>query len=200
MDRKQKIAIAALPVLTIMMIGVYQGAKYLLGAELAWYTGFWVYWPVWCVLYPWWMLGWRKIGDLFRHRGLKTSGWVIMVFPPMMAFIGCFIFKQDQRAASGIIVYILMSFANGVLEEILWRGVYINVFPDNKLWGFAWPTVWFSLWHFAPGSISPLTGVWILMAGAAVFGACWGWLAMKTGTIRWSVVSHTLSGLLWVLR
>ncbi len=45
MDRKQKIAIVALPVLTIMMIDVYKAAKYLLGAELAWYTGFWVYWP-----------------------------------------------------------------------------------------------------------------------------------------------------------
>jgi membrane protease YdiL (CAAX protease family) len=90
-----------------------------------------------------------------------------MVFPPMMAFIGRFIFEQDQRAASGIIMYILMSFVNGVLEEILWRRVYINVFHENKLWGFALPTVWFELWHFAPGSIYPLTGVWILMAGAA---------------------------------
>lgn len=200
MDRKQTIAVVALPVLTIMMTGVYQAAKHLLGAELAWYAGFWVYWPVWCLLYPWWMIGWRKMRDLFQHRRLKAYGWFLMVFPPMMAFIGVFLFKQEQRAASGIIVYILMSFANGTLEEILWRGVYTTLFPDNKIWGVTWPTLWFALWHFAPGSISPLTGVWTLMAGAAVFGACWGLLAMKTGTIRYSAVSHTLSGLLWVLR
>jgi membrane protease YdiL (CAAX protease family) len=200
MDRKKITAVAALPGLTLMMIMVFQGTKQILGTELAWHAGFWIYWPVWCVLYPWRMLGWRKMGALLQRRKLRTSGWILMAFPPVMSFIGSLIFQQDRRCISGIIVYILMSFANGILEEMLWRGVYITLFPDNKLWGLAWPAVWFALWHLAPGSISPLTGVWMLMAGALVFGACWGLLAMKTESILWSVISHTLSGLLWVLR
>jgi membrane protease YdiL (CAAX protease family) len=200
MDGKKKIAIFALPVLTITMIGVFQAAKHLLGLKLAWYAGFWIYWPVWCILYPSWMIGWGKMRDLFKHRSLKASGWFLMVFPPLMALVGSFLFNQKEQAAYGVIVYILMSFGNGIFEEVLWRGVYTTLFPDKKLWGVIWPSLWFALWHFAPGSISPLTGVWMLMAGAAVFGTCWGLLAMKTGSIRWSVISHTLSGLFWVIR
>jgi membrane protease YdiL (CAAX protease family) len=120
----------------------------------------------------------------------------MVFFYPIMALIGTFLFEQEKRGAWEIVVWILMSLGNGFFEEILWRGVYLHLFPEDKLRGFAWPTFWFALWHYAPGSISPWTGVWTLMAGAAGLGACVGWLALKTRSIRWSVVSHTLSGLM----
>jgi uncharacterized protein with FMN-binding domain len=149
MDGKKKIAIFALPVLTITMIGVFQAAKHLLGLKLAWYAGFWIYWPVWCVLYPSLMIGWRKMRDLFKHRNLTVSGWILMVFPPLMALVGNFLFVQKEQAASGDIVYILISFGNGIFEEMLWRGVYTTLFPDRKLWAVIWPSLWFALWRTA---------------------------------------------------
>jgi len=103
-------------------------------------------------------------------------------------------------AIGALPVLVVQSFVNGTLEEVLWRGVYIELFPGDRLWGFGWPTVWFALWHLAPGSISPLTnrgGAWWLVR--AVFGACWGWLALRTGSIRYSAASHILAGLARVL-
>jgi len=52
MDKKQKIAISALPVLALMMYCVFQVLAQLFGRILAWYAGFWVYWPLWCIGYP----------------------------------------------------------------------------------------------------------------------------------------------------
>jgi membrane protease YdiL (CAAX protease family) len=200
MGKKQRTAIVALPVLVIMMIGVYKGAEHVVGAEIAWYTGFFVYWPLWCMLYPVWILGWRRVWSLLQPGKFKIFSWVLLIFPPLMSFIGSILFAQEQHTAERITVYILICLANGIFEEILWRGVYITLFPDNKLWGLVWPTVWFALWHFAPGSISPLTDGLMLMAGAAGFGACCGLLAVETGSILWSMISHTLTRIFWVLR
>jgi len=47
MKRKQLIAIGALPVLTVTMLGVYRLLLRRLGPKRAWYAGFLVYWPVW---------------------------------------------------------------------------------------------------------------------------------------------------------
>lgn len=176
------------------MFAVYQLAAFLLGTRLGWYVGFWVYWPVWCVLFPLWAVGWPRLKALFRHRGMGPLAWSLVIIPPAMAFVGRFVLHGDPRGIGVTIAWIAMSFANGILEEVLWRGVYIALFPDNKLWGFAWPTLWFGLWHFGPGSVSG-TSAWILVSGAMVFGACLGWVAMKTGSIRWCAVSHVLAGL-----
>jgi len=177
-----------------MMLGVYQLALSLVGPELAWYVGFWVYWPVWCVLFPLWAVGWGTVRSMFQRGRLTTLGWSLAAFPPTMAFIGRFVFETELQGVWAVTVWVLMAFANGTLEEILWRGVYTRLFPDRKLWAVAWPTLWFALWHAAPGSVSE-SSVWLLMAGAGVFGACWGYVAMKTGSIRWSVASHILSGI-----
>jgi hypothetical protein len=40
----------------------------------------------------------------------------------------------------------------GTLEEVLWRGVYLELFPRSARWGVVWPSVFFALWHFAPDS------------------------------------------------
>lgn len=199
MTRKQQIAIGALPVLVVTMLGVYQAAAWLLGPDLAWYAGFWVYWPIWCVLFPYWMLGRRSWRELFQRRGLDAVGWSLLMFPPALTFIGRFVMDYGQAGAWETAVLVVQSFVNGTLEEVLWRGVYIELFPGDKLWGLGWPTLWFALWHLAPGSISPLTNVAVLVAGAAVFGVCWGGLALRTGSIRYSAASHILAGLARVL-
>jgi hypothetical protein len=68
-SRKQKTAIIALPVLVLTMIGVYRVAIRLLPADLAWYIGFPFYWPLWCILYPRWILGGVDIRRRLSPRG-----------------------------------------------------------------------------------------------------------------------------------
>jgi uncharacterized protein len=200
MQRRQWIAILALPVLVLMMLGIYQKAARRWGRRRAWYAGFWVYWPLWCLFFPWRMLGWQKLREVLGPRKLSTRGWPLLLLPVVLTFLGRFFVKYDQKTERWeTLALVLMSFANGLLEEVLWRGVYIALFPGNVLWGVAWPTVWFALWHLAPGSVSVSMPAGLLVAGAAGFSACWSWLALKTGTIRWSVFSHTLTGLVRVL-
>jgi hypothetical protein len=59
--------------------------------------------------------------------------------------------------------------------------------------------IWFALWHYGPGSISPLTNVWLLTGGAAVLGAGLSWLTRQTKSICCAAISHTLAGLAQVL-
>jgi membrane protease YdiL (CAAX protease family) len=35
-------------------------------------------------------------------------------------------------------------------EEVLWRGVYIHVFKDNKWLSILYAFIGFALWHYAP--------------------------------------------------
>src|ERR671923_70617 len=35
-------------------------------------------------------------------------------------------------------------------EELLWRGTYMDAFPDNVWYGAGWPWVGFTIWHLAP--------------------------------------------------
>ena len=198
MNRKQQIAIAIPPILTVTMLGVFHLTERLLGPELGWYAGFWVYWPVWCLLFPWWMLGWPGLRRLFNHSSLDRWGWLLFLLPPAIALFGRFFIDGRDAIGWEWVALIAMSFTNGSLEEVLWRGVYVELFPKNRLWGLAWPTVWFALWHLAPGLVSEMNP-WLLAIGALVFGTCMGLLAFRTGSIRYSVVSHTLAALANVL-
>jgi membrane protease YdiL (CAAX protease family) len=85
---------------------------------------------------------------------------------------------------------------NGVLEELLWRGCYTGLFPDHAGWGVAWPSVWFAVWHVAPGSLLAGSEAMRLVAGAALLGCAFGWVAWRTGSIRWTAASHVLAGLI----
>ncbi|NIM90649.1 MAG: CPBP family intramembrane metalloprotease [Candidatus Aminicenantes bacterium] len=199
MNKKQKIAIFALPVLVIFMYAIFQLATKIFGRELAWHIGFFIYWPIWCLSFPLWMVGRKKFRELFRYNKLNKQSLFLLISPFIMALIGRFIMEYYQVNIWARLVLVLYAFANGSLEEILWRGVYIKLFPDKKLWGILWPTLWFSIWHYAPGSVSTSFNPFILMAGAAVFGLCWSWLAMKTKTIRWSVISHISTALVRVV-
>jgi membrane protease YdiL (CAAX protease family) len=198
--KKQQIAIATLPMLVLMMLGIYQVSAWVFGSKLGWYVGFMIYWPLWCVMYPLWLLGWDEVKKLFRSRKLITTEWMLMFFYPIMSLIGVFLFDQQDQEPEQMLLYTLMCFGNGFFEEILWRGVYIHLFAGDKMWGFIWPTLWFAIWHYVPGSISPWTNVWVLMAGALGLGASVSLLAMKTNSIRWSIIAHTLSGLIWGFR
>jgi membrane protease YdiL (CAAX protease family) len=108
--------------------------------------------------------------------------------------IGVLTQRYDPSDLMTKLILVFTSFATGTLEEVLWRGVYITLFPKNRLWGLVWPTIWFALWHFAPGTVSNIP-VLALMSGALLIGSCWGLLAYQTNTIRWSAMSHILTGL-----
>jgi len=91
------------------------------------------------------------------------------------------------------------AFGNGLFEELLWRGVYMELFPRSIPLRFVWPTVAFALWHVAPGSVSGNANVWGFIAGAAALGVAQSLLAKRTGGVFWPIVAHAVGGLIMVL-
>lgn len=42
---------------------------------------------------------------------------------------------------------------NALGEELLWRGLFLEVFPGEVFRGALWPLFGFALWHLAPEAI-----------------------------------------------
>jgi membrane protease YdiL (CAAX protease family) len=91
------------------------------------------------------------------------------------------------------------NFGNGFFEELLWRGVYLDLFPKNLLFGMIWPSLWFALWHYAPGSINPDGNVLGLIIGSGIMGLYLSFLSRRTGTIWWTIIMHTIGGFIMIV-
>ena len=184
---------------SVTMIPVFRLLARWLGRKRAWYAGFLVYWPIWCILFPLWAIGRRKLRELLKFQRLNKAEWFMLIISPTLAFLGRYTLNKPQRSTQEKTLLVFMTLMNSFWEEVLWRGVYITLFPDSRLWGIVWPTVWFALWHYAPGSVSPLTDVRTLMIGAGLLGTSLSWLSWKTQSIRTAALSHILGGLAQVL-
>jgi CAAX protease family protein len=180
------------------------------GAKKAYLGGFLFYWVVWCLLFPLALLGPQAIIHLFRSvpSPFGQPWWLgafCLIGPPVVAYV--FIFPKALQKASVTIVLVSAALAivNGPLEELLWRGAYITLFPGQLWLALLYPTIGFALWHFAPQSIFPYKGpggrvtlvveVWFL-------GLLWAWVANNTGVILWTAIAHILidfSALGWVV-
>jgi membrane protease YdiL (CAAX protease family) len=90
------------------------------------------------------------------------------------------------------------AFGNGIFEEILWRGAYLKLFPENIWIRIIWASIWFALWHYVPGSISKDGNPIPLMIGSLMFGFVLSFTAHKTKSIWWCIVSHIVGGLIMV--
>jgi membrane protease YdiL (CAAX protease family) len=129
--------------------------------------------------------------------------WQIF-FLVLMPIIGAGLYRlvpgmaYNKPALWIFVILILTSFGNGFFEELLWRGVYLELFPESILWGMIWPSLWFALWHYAPGSVAPDGKPWALMIGSGIMGFYLSFLARQTGTIWWTILMHTIGGLIMI--
>jgi membrane protease YdiL (CAAX protease family) len=172
------------------------------GKKTSYLGGFLFYWIIWCMLFPLTLLGPQTIVHLFRSIGSPFGqpwclGAFCLIAPPLVAFV--FIFPKALQRASFPIVLVsaLLALINGPLEELLWRGGYISLFPGNHWLGLLYPSVGFALWHFAPMSIFPpslkgLGGKIALVAQVWFLGLLWAWVANDTGVILWTSIAHIL--------
>jgi membrane protease YdiL (CAAX protease family) len=98
------------------------------------------------------------------------------------------------------ILLLLMStpFGNGFFEEVLWRGVYLKLFPKSIFYGVLWPSIWFAVWHYVPGSLfdGKVAG---LMIGSGAMGLYLVYLTRKTNTLWWSILVHTVGGIIMIV-
>jgi membrane protease YdiL (CAAX protease family) len=200
MSNRQKIAIVAPLILTGVMYPIFQLLSRVLGETIGWYLGLAIYWLVWCGVFPWLMIGKASIRRMIQPQKL-TGGILLMVlFPLLMAALYRFATGMEYEKPSVWIFLLLVStnFGNGFFEEVLWRGMYMELFPHSVFFRIFWSSIWFALWHYAPGSVSSTGNAIGLMIGAGLMGFYLSFLANRTGTIWWTIIAHTIGGFIMI--
>jgi uncharacterized protein len=169
----------------------------LFGTGLGYFAGFVAYWLV-CGLLPVALLGPRKTAGLFaasRER-LGRPAWrgVVCLGLPIVFAYG-YAFPGVLPTATPLVVATSAALAavNGALEELLWRGLFVRAFPQSWLLGWVYPAIGFALWHFAPLRVMPNRnpgGAWSFVAFSFAVGLLFGWVAWRSGSIRWTTIAH----------
>jgi len=136
-----------------------------------------------------------RTGLLRIVKGTEPHGalWVLLIIPVALALgFGPFLKRILVVTPLVVILSLIQSFVNASLEEIFWRGVYIDSFKD--VWrGCLYPAAGFAVWHFAPLSVIPYSHGQVSFVVSAFFlGLCWGFVAFRTKSVRWTILSHCL--------
>ncbi|MBT8207187.1 MAG: CPBP family intramembrane metalloprotease, partial [Acidimicrobiia bacterium] len=127
------------------------------GGQLPWFVGMSFYWAVWGFGFSVWVLGRRRAWELIRPRSATPQALRhVALFIALAAAVRFLVPGMEYiKATTGAAVLLAISaFANGVFEELLWRGVFLSSFPTSIWLRVVWPSLMFGLWHLVPGSIS----------------------------------------------
>ena len=172
------------------------------GAEFGYVLGFLFYWIVWCFLVPLYVLKMEGIGSLFREENplFRKENWLPAVLLTLIVAITVWMYPSVGLLAAPaklLVIAIPVAIINGVCEELLWRGMYVKVFPNNKFLGMLYPSIGFALWHISPQLVFPAeTGVWPFVASTFFLGISYSWISYRTGSIKWNAISHSIGGIL----
>ncbi|NIO84616.1 MAG: CPBP family intramembrane metalloprotease [Candidatus Aminicenantes bacterium] len=199
MNPKQKIAIIAPLVLVAVMYPIFHALAGVMNDRVAWCLGLAIYWIIWGGIFPLLIIGKEAIIKLIRPRKPDKKIILLVAIPLLGAVAGRLILGGYEKESVWIALLLFSTpFGNGFFEEVLWRGVYLKLFPNNIFFWMIWPSVWFALWHYAPGSVSSGNPA-RLMIGAGVMGLYLSFLAKKTNTVWWGIVVHTVGGIIMVV-
>ena len=178
----------------------FNGFVNLFGLQTGYLLGFLFKWIFWCLLIPLLIVGVDGLRSMFRSTDPPVGrpswlGWLLLTIPLLLAYGYAFPRVLPYATATVILLSLLIAIINGTLEEVFWRGTYVQIFPKQVIWGYLYPSLGFGLWHLAPQSVTGMSnpgGIISFVAVATIFGLCWGWVAWRTGSIRWPVISHVL--------
>jgi len=205
MNRKQMSAIISPVILIIVMYPLFQFLSLVFhnNWRIGWLLGLAIYWLFWCIGYPLLIIGRKSIGEIIKPQKLNVTIILLVLFPLIMTVVFRLIAGGMTYEKPDVLIFLFFIFSvfgNGFFEEILWRGVYMKLFPNNLLLRIVWPSIWFGLWHYAPGSVNPSGGhVLGLIIGALFLGFYSSFLAKIPNTLWWSIITRTFGGIIMVL-
>jgi len=152
---KQKICIITPPILIALMYFVFQWLPGVFSDRIAWFLGLVIYWILWGIIFSLFMIGKENLLKIIRPQKPDLKIALLVAIPLIITLIGRFIPGMEYEKNSFWIFILLLTtaFGNGFFEEVLWRGVYFQLFPDNIFYRMIWPSLWFAIWHYAPGSV-----------------------------------------------
>jgi hypothetical protein len=199
-EARRVVALAAPVLLIASMRWIFREFNRRYGYPLGYLLAFVVYWVGWCTLLPAGLLGgFDHLLDVFRpFPPLATLDWKmhLLLWWPML-FPLFFVFSPGLHRINWriLVVSALLGVIIGVTEEMLWRGVYLRLFPGNAWLNLAYPTLMFALWHLASLSVRPNRlpgGVLTFVVYAVFLGASYALAATMMGSIAWTTISHVI--------
>jgi len=205
MNKKQILTIISPIIVIFVMYPIFQSLSITFNNNwrIGWFLGLMIYWFLWGIVYPLLIIGKDNIEVIIKPKKPNITVVLLVLFPLIMTFIFRFIpggLKYEKPDAFIFLLLLFSAFGNGFFEEILWRGVYMKLFPNNLLLRIVWPSIWFGIWHYVPGVVNPDSGqVLGLIIGAVFLGFYSSFLALKTKTLCWSIVTHVLGGIIIVV-
>ena len=204
LDLRRQSLIAAPVVLLVTTYLAFRALMALLGVGVGFFAGMVFYWVIWCLAFPLWAVGAGELREAFRNVPPRFGprpwvGWVLLAIPVAMAVSAGAMESWGEATPLIVLASIPFALVNGTLEELLWRGTYVRAFPDHRVLGFLYPAFGFAIWHLAPvlNLSHYYTPEWMAagIAASLILGLCWGWVAWRTGSIRWVAISHILVNL-----
>lgn len=171
-----------------------------LGREQGYLLGFLFYYTGWCLLVPWACLGKAGILSLFVDKTplLSRPNWLAAVVFVMITLVSLVMYGKEfiQAPLALILIAIPIATLNGICEELLWRGVYVRVFPGNFWLAIIFPAIGFAFWHLVPLQVFSVEDQWAFVLSTFFLGLAYGFIAYKTGSAKWPAISHSLNGII----
>lgn len=197
----EQIAALLVPVLLLAsMLWLFQTFTRTAGYPAGYLLGFAVYWIGWCLLVPVLLLGGvRPLLDLFHpfpsFFSLPWQAHLALWWPLSFPLFFMFIPRLRRANPKILLVSLLLGIIIGVTEEILWRGVYMALFPKTLWLSLFYPSLMFALWHLAPQRVLPNRlpgGALSFVSYALALGLTYGASVHLTGSIAWATIAHIL--------
>ena len=183
----------------LAMKAVFRATTRHSGTERGYQAGFAIYWAsCWAVAGA--VVGPRRLLGLWRvpEQVLPTPRWVsavVLVAPPLGGLATQWV--PNARASGPIAVAVAagVGTTNALAEEVFWRGIPVATFPDDPLRGWLWPSLGFTAWHLVPLTTRPSSARRraALLAGAALVGLGYGWIAVSTRSLALVAPAHALT-------
>jgi len=190
-----------LPLTLIATAGfVFRVASQWIEKDAAYLLGFAFYWLFWCLLTPGLVFKKKGLSSLLKdQKPLFTKGnWLAGLLWIIVTATALAMYGRDFIHAPWIMILLAIPLAtiNGICEELLWRGLYVRAFPGNPWLGVLVPSTGFALWHFVPQTIYPAENQLGFVLSTLFLGLAYGFMAYRTGSARWTAISHSINGAL----
>ena len=171
-----------------------------LGKEPGYLSGFIFYWTVWCVIVPLAYMGRDGFRSLLSDITplLSRPNWLAAVLFITITLVTLVMYGREfiQAPLTLILIALPIATINGICEELLWRGLYVRAFPDNVWLAIFFPAIGFALWHLAPIQVFSDGNKFAFVLSTFFLGLAYGWIAYKTGSAKWTAISHSLNGVI----
>ncbi len=197
--RRRAVATLLPAAMPLAMTAVFRSTTRRYGPERGYQAGFAIYWAS-CWVLAGSVIGRQRLLELWRvpepllpaPRGLSAA---VLVAPPIGGLATQWVPQARASGPAAVVAALGVGTTNALAEEVFWRGIPVATFPDDPLRGWLWPALGFSAWHLVPLSTRPssIQRQASLLAGAALIGLGYGWIAWRTRSLAAVAPAHALT-------